>query len=549
VTQTKKRLSKGAVAGIVVGVLFAALIIITCCCFRRRTSDVQRQPLFFKRNISKPIPQRTADDEIIIGDRGEDPEKGTPVPPQPPQVQLNIETQNAPRKSWRLSGLGFASDRVSRKKSQISCKPSLSSLGSGSFLRHIPWAPGSLHAQRLQGAVSSSSAYPQNNQTQLQDMDYGQPITWASSLRASQVSNRHNGVFPPARPYSELPPGQGFANGERHGFHLPNHMRRPSWASNRVYADSESASQRPMPVWDRRRSQHQRVSLRPKVVTQLPLKPTVRESTVSSRSSGISRPVTRRGPCHTSFFASGPSHRRMSSAAGRRFGETGLGLSTIDGSPGLGAEDSDDDESPIDPELDLEDKRTLDELKNGLTQNSSKYWETTTTDGTSALSLPLGSAEPFRRESKKASGPFNDCTWNNQRNEGESSLYLSRGSSVYSRNYDGSSVYSSGHLRIQRSWSRSPTKSIGHRAPPTPIMQRTRAAYRLGGDRDRTPLRALGTNQRAGEKRKNRKGKGKEREVFKFVPTSKARKPISVDGGSGIGSLKAQTSEGNEAFI
>jgi hypothetical protein len=268
---------------------------------------------------------------------------------------------------------------------------------------------------------------------------------------------------------------------------------------------------------------------------------------VSSRSSGISRPVSRRGPYNTTFFAAGPSHRRMSSAAGRRFGATGLGLSTIDGSPGLGAEES-DDESPEDRDYEIDEFGGRNDLKHVLTQSSSKYWETTT-DGTSAVSLAQESAEQLTSEQNKAFRPISDCTWSVRRNDGENSLCQSRASSVYSQNYDRSSIHSSGPLRIQRSSSRSPTKSIGHKAPPTPIMQRTRAAYRLGGDQDRLPLRALGTNQRMSNRRKNLKGKGKEREVAKLVLTSKAQRPISVDGRPGIGGLKGQTEQGDEAFI
>jgi hypothetical protein len=122
-------------------------------------------------------------------------------------------------------------------------------------------------------------------------------------------------------------------------------------------------------------------------------------------------------------------------------------------------------------------------------------------------------------------------------------------SSVYSQNFDASYATVSGALRSLPSRSTSPNKSINSKLiAPTPIMERTRAAYRLG-DHERPPLRSLGTNERVGGKQMNTKRKKREKGMAKLVGIVKSQRPLTIDGRNGIGSLKGETIPGNEAFI
>lgn len=549
-TSTLRR-STGIIVGVIVAIfiLFCTVMLIVYCRFRRHRNNVERRSSVFKRIISRPIPQRTADDNINIGDPNDDPEKAinnTQIPPQPPQVQLNLDRQRSRPKSWRFSGLGMGiNDKVSKRRSQAGSKPSLSSLNSTSSIRPQLYSE-SLQAQyaaRLQVAASEYQCY---NDREYHHVENTQPISWMSSVQVAPLSYRPASVFAPGRPISGLGHGQGLPSCERHSIYVQNAYQRPSSISEGTSSNSENMTHHSIPTRYHRRSQVP--------TTPYPLASKLygnRISTASSRSSGITRPVPRRGPHRSTFFAGGALHRRMNSAAARRFAAVGLGLSTIDGSPGLGAEES-DEESSMDPDYFNGEGSNQKTLQKTLTQNSSRYWETTTS-GTSAGSVQ---SECLRRQNNdiRALRPVSDCTWSLPRSdvvdEGvEHCTHPHRTSSIYSRNFEGSFICGSGEQLSSRSHSRSPTKSATSKPPkPTSIMERTRAAYRLT-DPERTPLQVLRMNNMIESKRAGKRRKCNAKDMRNLNVGEKAHRPVSVDGGLGIGSLKGQMMDGNEAFI
>jgi hypothetical protein len=535
---------------VVIFVVFCTIVFIVYCRARRRGNNVERRPSVFKRLISRPIPQRTADDDINIGDPNVDLDRTirtTTVSPQPPQVQLNLGLQRSRPKSWSISGLGPGNhDKITKRGSQAGSKPSVSSLNSSSGVRP-PWAPDSLQGQyvtRLQGAAQAASEHQQYINRNIHGVENVEPVTWASSVQTALPLQRPTSMFAPGRPISGLGHGQWFQDAERHSFYVQNKLHWSSSASEGTRSTFETITS--IPTRYHRRSH---ASLTP--YPQIPRMYDTRNSTANSQPGGILRPVSRRGPYHSTFFSGGTSHRRMSSAAARRFAAVGLGLSTIDGSPGLGAEES-DDESPIDRDYFNAASSNSKTLQHTLTQNSSRYWDTTTS-GTSDESMCLESLQRYG-EGNRVLRPVSDYTWSLPRScvvdegLGDRSSHR-RTSSIYSRNFDGSSIHGSEALMSSRSQSRSPTKSVNSKpSEPTPIMERTRAAYRLT-DRERLPLKALGVNKRVGSKRANLQRKWKEKDIGRLVVKSKAQRPVSVDGRVGIGSLKGQTIQGNEAFL
>jgi hypothetical protein len=478
---------------------------------------MERRPSLFKRMISRPIPQRSADNPVAIGERAGDLERSISIiSPQPPQVpRLNLDSQKRrSRLSWRLSNWRSSQDSPRQQVSVDAQQPSLISLNSALFNPHI-WPTNSVYS-RMPAHPTSSLAYSQSPYS-VHNLAQTQPITWAQTVRESQRQKRHISSFLSHRPVPGIGHGQSF-----HQFDGSNHVHTPHssvFSYSTVYSDVPAPSIQshlPKTASHRFNRSLSRVtsngSAFPPRRNSRPISYTSKSSH-SPSSSQNERPVSRRDPYHSAFFASGQTsyHRRMSSAAGRRFAAVGLGLKTIDGSPALEAEGRDGivEEGKFGPTT-----AGASAVGLGLVESDSQAWETTTSGETSERR----SASPTVISATKTKGrPISGSVWRSETPQSQHAVG-SRTSSVYSRNLDGSSILSGAPGPLQaltRSRSRSPQKIGGSK---TPIMDRTRAHYRPWARRDREKIqsRILSTAEVIARRKANN-GKGSMQENARKV--------------------------------
>ena len=252
------------------------------------------------------------------------------------------------------------------------------------------------------------------------------------------------------------------------------------------------------------------------------------------------RPVSRRSPYNATFFAGGPSMRRKSSAAGRRFAAFGLGLSTIDGSPDLeaGAEVGERHGAVGGAKYGSGQYPHRYSVPMTVTNSSGRSWETaTTTESISSEQSPARMQTQPEMSSARQPMSWRRSQIANQRLWSSEQDMVSRASSVYS-----------GSLGDVSAPAESPSTAGTPRreeAAKIPIMERTRESYRLSAT-DKSPAH-LRLNERLGAGAwAKRSTKAKDRGLV----MGNAQRPISVDGAErGNGSLRAVFLKGDEAFI
>jgi hypothetical protein len=251
------------------------------------------------------------------------------------------------------------------------------------------------------------------------------------------------------------------------------------------------------------------------------------------------RPVSRRSPYNATFFAGGSSMRRKSSAAGRRFAEFGLGLSTIDASPDLEAGDSQVIAGGA--EFGFEQYPHRYSMPRTYTNSSGSGWETATsaesvssekpTSRFQTLPLMSGARPPM---SWRRSQVVDQRLWSSEQD---------MASSVYSGSLGEVSA-----LAESRPGSVSPKRDKARGIPAqVPIMERTRASYRRGAA-DERPAAQLSLNETlAGKGWAKWSGRASDR---RRLVRGSVQRPVSVDrANGGKGSLRGEFVKGDEAFI
>ncbi|KAF2673724.1 hypothetical protein BT63DRAFT_451783 [Microthyrium microscopicum] len=498
---TSRGLSKktaGIIAGIVIAVVFGIICIVfaTIWCRLRRDKSKPRRPSVFKRMISRPFTHKSVDADYWTSDQAIDQAEhddtlGSVAPEYPPKVELNfpVRAERSPVSPMHpAEGTASRSWLPKRFSMRSQCSPISPMEPEEEPTASKSWLPKRFSQNRSKASLTS---LPTDNR-----------LSWTQNTHLTQdyapgVPNAlgvvMNDAHYDAPPYRQPPLPQGSRR-----FRYAEPLSSSEMLDRTPYSVSESID---TDILDYDHHMPSSPPIMPTPVFQLPARNSLYDSPSNGRRNS-SRPLPRRGPHRSSFFAGGSFSR----------GRTGIGLSTIDGSPDV----SSDLDSPTVPSTGTvqkksqlvraytkgSDRATATALGRAATQASERSWETAESTSAGAASPQMEGLAGRRwtaamvRAANNLRRPASEQNWGRERGRvserasgraSESGGGASQSSSIYDWTPPGQYRHLSGIELTAALQTR-----LGDRIP---IMERSRAAYRLGM-KEKTPLRSLGVNER-----------------------------------------------------
>jgi hypothetical protein len=520
----------GIIAGCVIGGLFLLLITTVGFCVifsngrsKRRENAEARRGSSFKRIISKPFPQRTADQEGWAIGTYTDPELGSEAFPETgghdpdrieplstpggwngaPKVELDLGTRGSLANGEVLDKGSFMHRLISRHSLLAGNRRSkVDENHEESVTRDL------LRVARFreQMAAVPGLEHPVTGEEEIERLDMNDCSSSVYSVEDAKKAHLEAVSQHPFDGLAILSPLPGIGHGMP-----PNHgWPRSSIAVSSMRSQSGGSPFDGIMYNDAEGNAHY---FRRSFISQQtrPFSRTSSGMTGISRRFGsrrskssdiISRPVPRRNPYHSTFFAGGGVAQLKGSVASRRFAEHGLGLSIINDSSVLEARD---------------------ETESELGGNPVMY-------------------TPSHLHALAHKRSQSDWTWSIRESDAGSTSWQTLPATVHDENC---SVTGLG-VSIDTSF-RQDNDGLS-------IMERGRAAYRRNESRERLPLQSIGVNNRLGSAKVTKnKGKGRLLQKGKMLMRgSKEMRLASVQvDPTRFKSLEGEevNAAGNEAFI